>query len=263
MLAMVLASCEDDSEQADGATAEGPGAMDLAGTPDVSVPGQDQCSLAAQTGCDEGSKCTLVTEDESRNGVAYAACVPVLGDGIAGDDCQRLSAERSADTCARGHWCLVTDQASLTGICAQICGPGDSCESMTEQCSRGDELSPPVCLLPCDPVVPECEQDFTCQPDAFELWFCRPPHVGDERRHGDPCGLEGDCAEGFVCWEAFLVDSPTCQASGSSSCCARLCDLDDTTTPCPGSAEQCLAFYARSEDAPPGLQDVGVCAVPQ
>ena len=43
-------------------------------------------------------------------------------------------------------------------------------------------------------------------------------------------------------------------------CCLPYCDLDLPNT-CPGQGLQCVPWYEPGE-APPGLEDVGVCHLP-
>ena len=43
-------------------------------------------------------------------------------------------------------------------------------------------------------------------------------------------------------------------------CCAAYCDVT-SDAPCPLAGQSCVAYHAPGE-APPGLEDVGLCGVP-
>jgi hypothetical protein len=54
--------------------------------------------------------------------------------------------------------------------------------------------------------------------------------------------------------------------TGSLGCCTEYCDLtaDDPSAACAGQSagQECVAAYTEG-DAPPGLEDVGLCAIPE
>ena len=76
--------------------------------------------------------------------------------------------------------------------------------------------------------------------------------------NGTPCNYINDCNAGLVCADAAV--NPLCDAGAASGCCTEICDLTGANV-CSGAdqGQVCEPFY---EMAPPGYENVGLCAVP-
>jgi len=79
--------------------------------------------------------------------------------------------------------------------------------------------------------------------------------------YGEPCEFINACDVGLICLGAAAV--PDCV--GSSSCCTEICDLSsrEGDAQCTGApqGQTCQAWY-EEDQAPPGYEDVGACALP-
>jgi hypothetical protein len=236
---------------------EGDGDGDDTGTPttqgfvpDEDIGGASSCDPWAQD-CPETEKC-----------VAYASaggtwdankCVPVNGDGQAGDPCMYAGAVESTDDCGIESWCWDVS-AEGVGTCTPFCmGSPDNpqCEPGTA-CSIANNGSINLCLLGCNPLLQDCPVDGTsCFWDGGNF-VCA--NATQDIPAGEPCGFINDCVGGTICLapEAF----PSCNGA---SCCGEFCDLADPT--CTIGGTECTAFFEEGT-APPGYEDVGVCVVP-
>jgi hypothetical protein len=91
---------------------------------------------------------------------------------------------------------------------------------------------------------------------------CGPDASGDGGVYGDPCEYDNVCDPGLYCAPAEAV--PGCQ--GSIGCCSEWCDTtaQNPNSQCSGEAggQECVPFFDMG-NAPPGFDDVGVCAIPQ
>ena len=70
------------------------------------------------------------------------------------------------------------------------------------------------------------------------------------------------CNPGFACLGTDFYPDDNCQ--GSSGCCAPFCDITNGNDDCMGiniMGIECVGWW-DPEPAPPGYEDVGVCAVP-
>jgi hypothetical protein len=95
-------------------------------------------------------------------------------------------------------------------------------------------------------------------PSNSDRFLCLFDDSGDEGQTFDPCELINGCDAGLLCAASILASECDQDASG---CCLPFCD---TTQPpaCPGAMQQCLPWFA-DEPPPPGLENLGVCGIPQ
>lgn len=243
------------------ATTGGEPAPDL-GAPPCTDP--IRCPPACDTvlqDCPAGQKCTGVKPglDEPYRGTA---CVPDnAGQGTAaGSIC--LTGTDGTDTCGPDSMCVQFGTGE--GACVPFCaGPVDApgCDDPALVCARVDRTWPiSLCVPTCDPLAYDC-------PDAdlgVSVMVCQPAAVGfgcvlrgdlDGHALGEPCVDHRDCVAAARC--AAPDDVPGCP--GPDGCCAAYCDVAAPT--CPLAGQSCTAYYAPGE-APAGLEDVGLCAVP-
>lgn len=236
-------------------TGDGTMTTDESGTDGVFVPTSDlgmanTCDPWAQD-CPDGEKCAAW----SSSGDTWDAnkCVPLEGEGITGDECTYNGAATGTDTCDVGFMCYYTNEEGI-GSCIPLCSgsPDDPFCPDNFNCSISNDGSLLLCVYSCNPLLQDCEQDGTgCYWDGA-LFNCDP--IAGGIPEGEPCGYINDCDAGNICLDAEAV--PDC---ASSACCAGYCDLDDPQCQLPGS--ECIAFFDEGT-APPGFENVGICAIP-
>lgn len=214
--------------------------------PDVG-PQPDDCSVWDQD-CPPGEKCTAYAND---GGSSWNdnRCVPVANDPVGvGEVCTVEEFPTSGfDDCELGTICIGQPSA-LAGTCVPFCGGDLASPTCPPQrtCVGGDVL--PLCLLECDPLAPACGPGEGCFPvgDAF---VC--VGAGDVEATG-PCAFANECVAGTACiFGGAAMDCPDEDVDG---CCTPYCDL--SAPACPGDAP-CIPY-----DDVPGLDDLGLCAVP-
>lgn len=216
--------------------------------PEDDIADANTCDPWAQD-CPEGEKCAAYAVGDTWDATK---CVPIMGDGTAGDECTYNGATLGTDTCDVGHMCYYTDQEG-TGICVEQCTgtPDQPLCNDGFNCSISNDGSLLLCLYNCNPLLQDCEQDMTgCYWDG-SLFNCDP---SGDIPEGESCGYINDCGAGNICLGAESL--PSC---AGSSCCAGFCDLDDPQ--CGINGTECVAFYEPGT-APPGLDNVGICALP-
>lgn len=221
----------------------------------------DECSLFAQD-CRPCTKCA----PSSFSGVSYEStrCVPILGDGERGDPCSVVGDLRSGeDDCAIGHVCWYVDPQTMQGTCVPAC----TGTSQAPECAVGeacyDQAPLALCLPVCDPLTQECtHQDATCDslgpPDEF---VCHQDKSGSSPP-GSPCHTVNQvdgalCDPGATCVDFELYPAAACDLN--DGCCAPYCDLFDPQCPADPPGLGCAPWF--SDEAPPGLEHVGYCAV--
>jgi hypothetical protein len=219
---------------------------------------EGECSLWQQD-CPETSKCMPV--DSDADGIHDSTvCVPLAAQPKqGGDDCQVEGSPASGvDDCDVGLICWGVD-AENQGGCVQMCSgtPSDpKCpDGLLCDVSNGGALI--LCVAPCDPLTPSCPEGELCLPTAEGLFVCDIDASGDGGAYGDECEFLNVCDVGLLCVGSQSV--PGCLTPG---CCTEYCDLDAAENLCTGMPEQqCVPFFDPGT-APPGYEDVGVCAIP-
>lgn len=222
-------------------------------------PVEGQCDVFEQD-CPAGSKC--MPTDTDQDGIHDASkCVPLqTSPGVPGDDCEVEGTPASGlDDCGLGSICWGVD-ASNHGVCVQMCtGSLDhpSCpDGLTCDISNGANLI--LCLTACDPLSPTCPEGKVCIPGSEGVFLCDTDASGSKGAYGDECEYLNVCDNGLLCVAGNLV--PGCLTPG---CCTEYCELGAMDNLCSGAPKQeCVPFYDNLSDAPPGFEDVGVCAIP-
>ena len=238
--------------------AEGPGFIIA---PDGGV--ANECDPWAQD-CPRGEKCMPWA---NMRGSTWNAtrCSPIDPmPGQPGDPCTVEGSDVSGiDDCALGAMCWDVDTETLTGVCVPLCmGSANApvCEDPGNACILGNGGVLNVCLPLCDPLLQPCPMGQACYPISAGF-VCGPDQSDDMGAYGDPCAFVNVCDPGLFCASADLV--PSC---ASGACCTPYCDVTDpdASAACPGAAEgqACNAWFDDGE-APPGLEHVGACAIPQ
>lgn len=215
--------------------------------------------------CPEGEKCTAYSTDG--NGPPSAPwnankCVPVMGNGQEGDPCDIEGGKYTGvDDCDVGLICLQTDDDGKGGACVSFCTTGMTCDNPNAQCAVYNDGSLPICLVTCDPLLQDCPQGQGCYSAAGGGGFICFKFSGQagQGMQGDECNYVNACAPGLACLSPDTVMG--CGAQGG--CCSPYCDLNDPNASDGCQAgEMCVSWFEMGM-APPGLEDVGVCAIPQ
>ncbi len=225
--------------------------------------GTFECDLFAQD-CMAGEKC-MPWADNGGPAWNSTRCSPLdPNPAQVGDECTVEGTGVSGiDNCDIGLMCWGVDEAGV-GICEDMCtGSSEApiCENPDDTCSIANNGAIVLCLPECDPLLQECEDGQACYPinDAFA---CAPDASGDDNgAHGDPCEYINSCSPGNICIGAEAHTG--CPAA--TGCCSSTCSVMD-----PGSdggcadldpGQSCEAWFVEGM-APPGYEDVGVCALP-
>ncbi|WP_434427665.1 hypothetical protein [Nannocystis pusilla] len=281
LLALVLAGCDfldplltsghsgDDSES-------GPPAMtstatsDTTGDPVYTCPTCDSttegvfiippdpppsCDVYAQD-CPSGFKCSA--EGPPPFGSDNITCSPIAPEpDQAGESCQRLvQGHYGPDTCDRGLFCDDADPQTGTGTCAVLCQGSDFnpiCPA--DQVCWGSQL--PLCVPHCDPLLQDCPVGESCQYAGVDF-ICLKVQSLPANQLFEGCGGDWYCAPGLSCVDGDVAAECVIGLDGPG-CCSPYCDLSAPS--CPGVGQQCRPYYEPGE-APAGLENLGVCALP-
>jgi hypothetical protein len=210
--------------------------------------------------CPRGQKCTAWASDGGSSWNA-SKCVDVTGDQVPGDECTAEGGGLSGiDDCEKGAMCWEVDKDTNMGTCvalctgtpdAPVCDPGFACAIANDGVLN-------LCLPTCDPLLQDCPGDDLCIPlnDGF---ICVLDASGDMGKTNDPCEFPNACDKGLAC-------SPTATASSAcmqdaTGCCQPFCDFS-MMEPCPNPDQKCLQWFDPMLPIPPGLEDIGICAIP-
>lgn len=206
--------------------------------------------------CGDGEKCNPA--DPLKHGIwSGTACVPLDPDADEiGEPCTVEGDPYSGvDTCVAGALCWAVDPETLEGTCLELCTMDfeSTCETPGTLCALFS-ADLPLCLRTCDPLVQDCEEGESCFMGPVG-GSCLPDISGDEGQALDMCVLILACDPGLTCLFGDLY-LPGC---AYPRCCSPFCDLTvmDACAGLPGSS--CLPWYPANE-APPGQEDIGVCA---
>ncbi|MGH1341929.1 MAG: hypothetical protein ACRBN8_10285 [Nannocystales bacterium] len=162
------------------------------------------------------------------------------------------------DSCDIGLMCFEVDGDTNIGECISLCecGPvAPQCGEVGAFCAISNDGTLPICLSPCDPLMPAgCGEGSACYPIS-DTFVCAPDASGAFGAQGETCANINTCDPGLVCATAAAV--PECPV-GSSGCCTALCPLDglDECT-----AGECLPWFPEGT-APPEYDNVGFCSTP-
>lgn len=197
-----------------------------------------------------GIKCTPVPDNPKEFNVECDVGAEGLGD----------------DNCALGSVCLDLDYDGK-GFCLPYCTgtPDDPmCEDSEATCVKlfvfydfGN------CFKKCDPLLQNCAAGEGCYMDAIKVgntgFVCLPVvQEGKGKTYGADCFGWSSCEPGYACVYKDFV--PDC----GDLCCTPWCDLSEEEDPCSAydPTMSCVPWYSEGT-APPGFENVGVCAIPQ
>ena len=225
--------------------------------PDGGTPGE--CDVFGQD-CPDGEKCAAYAND---GGSSWndTKCVPVNEDAAAvGDDClAEGSGVSGLDNCEKGAMCWDTD-AENKGYCVQLCtGSAEApvCEESGFICAVVNKGVLNLCLPGCDPLQQDCPMDDDLCIPADSGFLCVLDASGEEGQVNDPCMYANACDKGLYCIGA--ANAMECDQA-ADGCCQPFCDLTEANM-CEGSGQSCVPWY-EDGTAPPGYENVGICAIP-
>lgn len=215
-------------------------------------PDDEKCMPWAATGGNfwDGLKCTPVDPNPKQPGDECTA----EGNGLSG-----------IDDCALGSMCWNVSGETGTGICVELCGgapASPTCSDPSAQCSVAHDGVLPLCLTACDPVVQDCPVEAdSCVLTADGGFKCEPNQAGTGGSYGEPCEFTNVCQEGLFCLSGSVI-----AGCNDPFCCTAFCDVTDplATDNCPGKdlGDECIPWYEAGQ-APPGMEHVGFCGLPQ
>ncbi|MBK9756463.1 MAG: hypothetical protein IPO88_23780 [Nannocystis sp.] len=232
------------------------GSSDAGGGLDLHSGGGIECDIFAQD-CAPGEKCAAWADE----GVAWNAtrCVPVTGDKVPGDVRMTEAGLSGIDNCEAGAMCWDVDAKNM-GICFALCKGTAWVPTCDEgfSCSYASEGVLNLCLPECDPLVQDCAGDKLCVPTNV-TFVCVPDVSGDMGKTNDACEFVGGCDKGLVCLN-ISAGSSACMKD-AVGCCQPFCDFTAMEL-CPNFDQECVQWFDPMMPIPPGLEDVGVCAIP-
>lgn len=223
----------------------------------------ESCNIYADNDCGEGKKCTAVVCEVGSAQWDSNICVEIMGSKSIGDDCSYLgTALDGLDDCGDGTMCWNEDPTTGSGVCVAFCdGSPDApvCGNATTCATYNDGILP-LCLPGCDPLVQDCEGNNLCTINPDGGFTCVLDASGGMGPYGTECGAANACNPGLVCGAGSWVPTPQCESA--AYCCTPFCDVE-AANDCPGATDgqSCQALFDET-NAPPGFENVGVCAVP-
>lgn len=204
--------------------------------------------------CPEGQKCISHAGD---GGWQAPTCSPLVAEPDAvGEPCS----VDPIDSCDPHAMCWHVDPDTGLGTCRALCA-GTASEPVCdagELCLEASFGNLAVCLPACSPIDSACAAGEVCvpRPNDGTVFVCVPDISGEDGQAFDDCEYSNACDPGLGCMNVALASD--CDP-GAVGCCLPFCDLTQPNT-CPGQGLECLAWYEPGYE-PPGLEDVGLCAV--
>ncbi len=211
-----------------------------------------------QQDCKAGEKCTAVSPKEG-DPWGVNKCVPTMGDSQVGDPCDIVDGKYTGlDNCDVGLICLLTDDEGKGGACVEFCDTNDQCPKTGAQCVVYNDGALPICLVDCDPLIQDCPEGQACYNSAGDSFVCfKESAMPGEGAPGDECSYINQCQKGSFCANPAALS----MCGAETGCCTPYCPVDGGNAPC-NDGEDCVPFFVEGM-APPGFENVGVCAIPE
>ncbi|MEM7157062.1 MAG: ribulose phosphate epimerase [Myxococcota bacterium] len=274
--AVATESAEDEGEGTAAATPSMPGATSSAPEPaddggdaSTSSPGNGfiddpdgggvgfECDPMVQD-CPAGEKCMWWAND---GGSAWNStrCSPIYADpDEVGEPCEvEGNGVSGIDSCELGAMCWNLDPETNEGTCVGLCTGDESNPTCADPSMICEGRGPYLCLPTCCPIEQDCPDGQACYPVSHRF-SCAPDASGDMGSFGDPCEFINVCNPGLLCIGAYAV--PDCE--GSAGCCSAFCEVGSSSCSLLHPDLECMPWY-EEDQAPPGLDTIGACAVPE
>lgn len=261
---------EDDGPEDDGPEGSGP---EDDGPEDDGTDEMDEDDGTKPDAGSTGGACDPLFQDCAEGEGCYGyddefVCAAISNPGHAGDGCESVSG------CDAGLQCVPGDalaDCGGTGCCTPFCdltedgpcaNPKAKCVPYFEEGAAApghDDIG--LCIADdsgpfgdgCHPLLQDCAADEGCYLRKDEFGCAA---IAERGEAGDACEYLNSCDQGLQCVNADRLDG--CNAT---ACCTYFCDsTDDTGFECPFPGRDCIRLYVPGS-APPGFEDVGICAV--
>ncbi len=208
--------------------------------------------------CPDGQKCMPWANDGGSSWNA-TRCSPIdASPGQPGDACTvEGSGVSGVDTCDSRSMCYYVDPDTSEGICIGFCDGSPQAPTCDANfiCTIVNDGVLTLCRPECDPLLQNCDGTAACLPaNGSDGFTCIIDASGEGGGFGDPCEFINACDPGLFCANAEVV--PDC---GGTGCCSSFCDMSEPD--CPDASQECVAWFEEGA-TPPGLEDVGACAIP-
>lgn len=222
--------------------------------------GPTNCDTFLQN-CPPGEKCTVEISNWTHK------CVDVMDDPAQLDEpCAIDSIRGEVDNCDIGLFCFDVDMEGH-GKCFALCHGSQASPACPDslECSLTADAVLNLCIRPCNPLAQDCPvsgdvcnaaNDFA--PGIFGTHFYCWNQIVDEVHTGElnsPCDATNQCGKGLVC----LLASAAIECT-NTACCQPVCDTKVPNN-CQGQGQECVAWFPEGM-APPGQDNIGVCAIP-
>jgi hypothetical protein len=211
--------------------------------------------------CPAGQKCMYWANDGGGSWNA-TRCSDIAPDADeVGEPCTvEGSGTSGIDSCELGAMCWDVDPETNEGTCVDLCSGSESepfCPNPSTICAgRG----PFLCLPTCCPIEQDCPEGQACYP-INDTFSCAPDASGEQGGYGDPCEFINVCDPGMLCLGASTLP-PGLPCEGAAGCCTAFCETDTTSCSLLDPALECASWYDEGT-APPGLELIGACVLPQ
>lgn len=252
----------DPETSGDGEVDTGDDDNDTGFVPTTDAMGIEMCDFWDPFACPEGEKCTAATTMGPVWDINI--CVPVMGDQEPGEPCMGLGESPGLDgfdDCEKGSMCWDLDVDTGMGYCVSFCmgSPNDPECPVQSYCAQYGSGVLALCLPTCDPTSPssDCpDPNNLCIPLPNGWAFGCVLDASEQGTYGTECMYANSCNYGLFCAVAEAV--PGCEGIG---CCSEFCNVNDPNT-CAGKdqGQECVPWF---EEAPPGYEHVGGCAIPE
>ncbi|PRP92650.1 hypothetical protein ENSA5_48320 [Enhygromyxa salina] len=254
---MTTTTADGDGDPAEGPDGDGDGDTDDWGgdtwgtPPDVT---NEPCEPLTQD-CFPTHKCVPFATQPGSTFLDANKCMPILGDKSWGEACTLSDYNEAQDDCDGEGFCwnLEWSEGELHGTCVPFCvgSPQDLMCPTGWGCLFSGAVA--LCSKQCDPLAQDCPLDYGCYwaGGAFDCALTGTPSGPNQA-----CDNYNDCLPGLACVGKALV--PGCEGN-DPNCCTSWCDLDGPDPCAPPLG--CAPFF-EPDNAPPMLDNVGVCIQP-
>jgi hypothetical protein len=222
--------------------------------------GSFECDPFTQS-CPAGQKCMYWANDGGGSWNATRCTDVAPNADEVGEPCTvEGSGTSGIDSCVLGAMCWDVNPETNEGTCLELCMGSESepiCADPAMMCAgRG----PFLCLPSCCPIEQDCAEGDGCYP-VNDTFYCAPDASGDQGGFGDGCEFINVCNPGLMCLDSSVLP-PGYPCEDAYGCCTAFCEIDKTSCSLLDPALECTPWFEEGS-APPGLELIGACVVPQ
>jgi hypothetical protein len=211
--------------------------------------------------CPWGQKCMYWANDGGSSWNATRCSDIAPGADEIGEPCTvEGSGTSGIDSCEWGAMCWDVDPETNEGTCVELCSGSESDPVCLDPSTICTGRGPVLCLPTCCPIEQDCPEGQACYP-VNDTFFCAPDASGEEGGYGAQCEFINVCNPGLLCLGASVLP-PGLPCEGAAGCCTAFCETDKTSCSLLDPALECTPWYEEGT-APPGLELIGACVLPQ